>query len=221
MIRRSTNHVQLTRLERTAEERAVDVASRLDCLSEREVHRMLAKEWIRLTFRVGSEAGPEVVAGGGHQACADRIHFYVAAALEEVSLRIDQRRSIAALPQSACATMTVVEVPHVPASERLHHASRRPCFPRADEQVRVIRHEHVCVDRATRTLADIQKYGEKAQAVPVVDEAPDAVVSPLEHVKYVTREHCTRRTWHAAESAVRCARLRHRTTARRTDFQGV
>jgi hypothetical protein len=48
-----------------------------------------------------------------------------------------------------------------------------------------------------RTLADVQKYREKALAVRVVDEARGAVVPPLEHMQYVTREHCTQWTWHA------------------------
>ena len=92
--------------------------------------------------------------------------------------------------------MPVVEVPHVPASERLHHARWRTCILRGDEQVRVIRHEDVRVDRAMRTLADVQKYREKALAVRVVDEARGTVVPPLEHMQYVTREHCTQWTWH-------------------------
>jgi hypothetical protein len=48
-----------------------------------------------------------------------------------------------------------------------------------------------------RALADVQKYREKALAVRVVDEARGAVVPPLEHMQYVTREHCTQWTRHA------------------------
>jgi hypothetical protein len=55
------------------------------------------------------------------------------------------------------------------------------------------------VDRAARLLADPEKDCEKAEAVFVVDEAAGAVVSPLEHVEYVTGEHYTGRTWHAAK----------------------
>jgi hypothetical protein len=111
-------------------------------------------------------------------------------------LRIDQRRSVAALPERTCAAVTIVEVPHVPASERLHHASWRTRVLRGDEQMRVIRHEHVRVDLATRTLADVQKCREKALAVVVVDEARAPVVPPLEHMQYVTRKYDARWTWH-------------------------
>src|SRR6185369_3246922 len=99
---------------------------------------MPANERVRPTVGVAPEAGPAVLVGAVHHAGADGIRLDIAAALEEVTLRVDQRRAVASFPQRARAPVSLVEIADVVAPQRMHHPGWRRGLACGDEQMHVV-----------------------------------------------------------------------------------
>ena len=144
---------------------------------------MTAHELIELALRVASEARPPIGARIIHDPGPDGVHLDVSTALQEVALRVDDPRAIAAFPQRARAPVPPVEMADVRSPQRLHHACRRGRVRGGDEQMRVIRHEHIRVDRAARAIAGMEQRRQIVLAILVVDETGGAVVPALYDVE--------------------------------------
>ena len=157
---------------------------------------MATHDCVRLTERVALEAGPTILRGSAHEAGANRVRLDVSAALEKVPFRVDQRRPEATLPQCPRTSVPIVEMAHVGGPECLHHAGWRARVACGDEQVDVVRHQDVGMNRAACLLARVEKRQQITRAVEVVDKAGAAVVAALNEMKCVARKDDTQGTRH-------------------------
>jgi hypothetical protein len=88
----------------------------------------------------------------------------------------------------------IVEEAHVAPPQRLHHRRRRPARARRDEEMDVVRHEHVGVHGARVSSRGAVQAIEVKAPVGVSVEACRAVVAALDHVQRHARQLEPRRT---------------------------
>jgi hypothetical protein len=197
LVRRVADLVDHAGVLRPLEECAISVASSRLASSERQVYAMTAHKCIGLAVGVASEARPAKVARFAHEPGADRVRLDVPAALEEIPLGVDERGTIATFPERPRAPVTPVEILHVTPAERLHHSRWRLPLASRDEQVYVIRHQDVRVNRAARVSAGATQRVQITRAIDVVDETAAAVVTALDEMKSMAGKDGARWTGHA------------------------
>lgn len=73
-------------------------------------------------------------------------------ARQQIPVGFDHGRSVAAFPKRSRAEVPVVEVPDITSAERLHHPGQRVAMGRGNEQVNMVRHQHVGVYRQAMRL---------------------------------------------------------------------
>ncbi len=127
-------------------------------------------------------ARPAVVRRVIHHSCPYGIAFDVAAAAQKVSLRIDQACLEAALPQRAAAPIDVINVLNEAPAEVLHHAGEAVWPSRRCQQVHVIGHQHVGIDRAAILACRIKQAVEVEPVVFLGKEGGLPVIAPLDDV---------------------------------------
>jgi len=111
--------------------------------------------------------------------CPDRIQIDIAMAGENVALAADEARLVAAFPQCSGASMPGVEFSDIESANALHHPRNGAgCFRRS-EQVHVVRHQYVRVDRAGIAHRHFAQGLQIQAAVHVVEEAGHAIVATL------------------------------------------
>lgn len=127
-------------------------------------------------------AGPAVGGRVRDEARADRIQLDVALAILEVAPGLDDGRAVAALPQGAGAAVEPVDVRDVAAADVLHHPRdgerRRP----GGEDVHVVAHEDVGVERDLVGLRRELHASQKVVTVGFLEEDVLAVVPAHDHV---------------------------------------
>src|SRR5918995_3706095 len=101
-----------------------------------------------LAVRIMSMAGPVIPTRVSDHVSAYRIELDVADASKKVSLGADHRGLEATFPHSSCTMVAVVEPPHELAPHRLDHECWAVSILRGDQQVDVVGHKDVRVDRA-------------------------------------------------------------------------
>ena len=110
-------------------------------------------------------AGPAVVARIGHHRGAQGVQFDIAVAVHEVVAIVHHAGLVATLPQRAAAVVGVVDVADVAAAQRLQRARQRVWSFRGQQQVDVVRHQHVGVHRAAFAQRGLPQEGAVAEVV--------------------------------------------------------
>src|SRR5688572_22764092 len=98
-MRRAADRIQRARLELPPEQLAVRELPSSPVCAERLVRWMGRHQPVRLPERVVMEAAPWILPGVLHQARPNGVHLDVAAADEEVALRVDHAGPISTFPQ--------------------------------------------------------------------------------------------------------------------------
>jgi len=146
---------------------------------------------------VGAVARPAIVAGRGDHQCAHWIQLDVAQATEQVRLSVDECRLVPTFPQRPSAPMQEVEPADISPPKGLHHPRQRLRMRWRREQVDVIGHQHV---RVNRHLVRPRRVAQAIKIEAMVVRAREygrAIVAALNDVEHRTGVEETRLTWHA------------------------
>ena len=138
---------------------------------------------IRLPQPVGSIARPRIVRGVDHHRRANRIQFDVTLTGEQIGLRVHQRRPVAAVPQRARSLVAAVDELHITPPKGNDELWHGPRFLRREQQVDMVRHQSVRVQRAPRVR---QRFAQPVQVAPVIvfpKETSLAIVAALHNVQ--------------------------------------
>lgn len=103
-------------------------------------------------------------------------------ALQQMRVAGDEASFVAAFPERAGAAVGLVDMAHVASAEGLHHAAGAADFGRRHEQVHVVGHQYVRVDRAAFTPGGLIEIAQVASIVVGGEEARLAIVATLDHV---------------------------------------
>jgi len=141
-------------------------------------------------------AGPAIVGGITNDTGSNRIEFDVSAAGQQVPVGIDDARSKSPFPKRSGALMPVVEPSNKASSERLHRAAKGLVCRRRDQQMDVIRHQHIGMHRKLVLARDFRKPVQIATMISIVDEDRLPVVSSLYDVVRLSRRHVPRKPRH-------------------------
>jgi hypothetical protein len=105
-------------------------------------------------------AGPGVAGWITCHARSDRIEVDVAVATQDRGFRVDQAGFVSSFPQGIRAAVPCIELADLAASELLHHLGDGAGCTRPHQQVHVVVHEHIGVQRA-RGIE--QRFAEQVQ----------------------------------------------------------
>jgi hypothetical protein len=131
---------------------------------------------------VASKAAPSVVGRVRDHPGTQRIEFDVALTGKQISLRLHERRPKAAIPKRAYSTVLSIDVPNVAASHRNHRAREIVFSNWRHQEMHVIRHQHVSVQRDLCAPQNLAQQGEVADVILFGEEARAPVMSALNHV---------------------------------------
>jgi hypothetical protein len=145
---------------------------------------MLADKPINLVAGIVGVAGPRVGARADRHAGAHRIFLDVLMQGEEIALVVDEARLEAPLPQASGAAVQRVDHAHIAPAHVLNHPPHGARSGGGHEQVHVVRHERVRVDRAAILRCALSQAFEIKAAVDVAEEARGAVVTALPDVQW-------------------------------------
>lgn len=159
-----------------------------DCVVRKAIiQRVWRYKRVRFEIGVREIAGPGIIARVTRDPRPYWIQLDVAHAREEVVIRIDECRSVTPFPECSGTVVPAVEVLDVLTSNDLDHRRYAASSRRRDEQMHVIAHEDVCVNRTpcptTRIVDDVPVHLE----VQPVAKNRAAVGSPMNDVKRYTR----------------------------------
>lgn len=93
-------------------------------------------------------AAPAVLAGCGSHVGAHRVQFDVAHAGQQVFFVLYQRGLVAPFPDTPARSISVVDVRDVTPPDILHHAAHTLLFLRGGEDMDMVGHQDIGVDRA-------------------------------------------------------------------------
>src|SRR5258705_10689106 len=117
-------------------------------------------------------------------------------ASQEVGVGLDQRCTETSFPQRARALIALVEMPRVRARRRMHRPGNRRRVVRRHQQVHVVAHEHVRVDRHPVIAGRLFDAVPKEPVISLTMEDALAVVPPVGDVGRVAGNEMTRRSSH-------------------------
>src|SRR5690606_27337009 len=92
---------------------------------------MWREQYVGGRRRVAAMARPWVVRGIFYHPGTKRVEFDVALAAQEVGVVHDRTGCVPAFPQRSSSAVAIVDVTHVAAAERLHHAAPSGAWHRA------------------------------------------------------------------------------------------
>lgn len=140
------------------------------------------EEVIARTQGHASMAGPAIGRGIDHQARANRIELDITLAIGEISLRLHDGATVAPLPYRSGPPVKAIHMLHVAPADALDHA--RDGFARrtGHQDVDMVRHEDVRMDRHVIGLGGQLQAAEEIETVRILEENVLAIVAPHHHV---------------------------------------
>lgn len=126
---------------------------------------------------------PAIFARVSHESCSHGIEIDVPASGQHVLITCHEARLVAALPQGTGALRSLVYVLYISRAERLHQPRYSACGQRCDEQVDMVCHERVCVNKYAIAHGGISQTLQKYPVVAFLEEARLAIVSSLNDVQ--------------------------------------
>jgi hypothetical protein len=160
-IRGATNCFDSCLIERSAEQGLVLGTTGFMVTAKPMVRLAFDDQTVPDTQRIMREARPRIIVRCRNHSGSHRIELDIAAACEQVPVRIDNHRLESTLPQRPAPSVSLVDPTHITSTESLHHAARPVDIARRDEKVHVIGHEYVGMDVAPASAAG------RVQRVPV------------------------------------------------------
>ena len=151
-------------------------------VAKRPEQRVVGEQRIGALPQVVARAGPAVSGRIDSDSRTYRVQLDVAHARQQPAVGLDQAGAEAAFPQRAAALVALVEPPHVIAPQRLHHAAQPLGHRGRGQQVHVIVHQYIGVQRDLRRHRRLAQEAEVALAIRVVAKQRGAVVAALEQV---------------------------------------
>jgi hypothetical protein len=140
-------------------------------------------------------AAPAIVAWIGHHARANRVEMDVAHERQQIAIRVDQSRPVAALEQVAGRRDRPLFRPGVTGCDDAHHRPERRLGD-PDRQVNVIRHPAVGEQACAVALEGASHDFLEAQVVVTGAKDGLAVVAPQHGVVQATRDVNATLAWH-------------------------
>ena len=128
---------------------------------------------------------------------AHGIELDVSIAGEDVGVVPGDAGAEPAFPRRAGATMEFVDPADVAAAETVHQPRRRRGARRREQQMDVIGHEDIGVERAAGLGGDLGEIGEVGAPVGVVEEAGLAIDAALDEMDRHAGQQAARPAWHA------------------------
>jgi hypothetical protein len=155
-----------------------------------------SNQGVALAQCVRAIAGPAVASRIVHHACAHRVQFDVAIAVQQIAVAIHKAGLVPPLPQGSAAVVAVVYIAHVSAPERLHEPAHLPHCRGCQKQVHVVGHEDIRMNRAVAAESKLHQLAQVPEMVLLTEEAWPSVVPPLHHMLRNTRYVQPWLTWH-------------------------
>ena len=103
-------------------------------------------------------------------------------ALQQMGIAGDQAGLVPAFPERTGAVVRMVDIADVASAECLHHATDIADIGRCDEQVNMVGHQYVSMDRAAFLLGDLIEVPQVALIIVGSEEEGLAVVAALDDV---------------------------------------
>lgn len=153
----------------------------------------------RFPLSMAAIARPEVITGMEHHACAYRIEFDITHQRQQVPLALYHRRAVAPFPQGTGASVDCVEVLHIPSAHRLEDLTdRMPAF-RACQQMNVVGHPDIGMDRQAILGCCLDQGIAKKPVVRSGGEDHLPVIAALNDVLGLARYDKTGKTRHVEQ----------------------
>jgi hypothetical protein len=141
-------------------------------------------------------AGPRVVAGIGDDPGADGVQLDVAVAGEHICLAAGDARPEPALPRRSGPPMEIVDPPDMAAAEAIHQPRGPLGAGRRQQEVDVVGHEDLGVERAADIGGDLREIVEIGAPVGIFEEAGLAIDAALHEMDRHAGKHETRPARH-------------------------
>ena len=139
---------------------------------------------VTVAQRVRTEARPGIGAGSIDHSGAHGIELDVALATQQIAFGLNDAGPETPLPQRTAAIVDAIDVLHVALSQVLHQ-QRGPIAPaRREQQVHVVGHQDIGVDRAYVARRQLLQMVEIAAVVVIGKEAGAAIVPTLDDVQW-------------------------------------
>ena len=183
---------------RFVEQLAIRVLARAFIAPQGEVRLVRNDARVVLAHRIVGMAGPAVALRRCDHAGPHRVEFDVAVAGQQVTRAVHQRRLESPFPEGARPAIAGIERPHVAPPDRLHHARRRAALGRGEQQVHVVGHQDVGMDRATMLQGRFPQFLAIAREIRAVRETGLAIVAALHHMLRDSRQVQSRKACHVA-----------------------
>jgi hypothetical protein len=153
-------------------------------------------EPVKLTFRVGTIAGPDVITRRQHHCGTNGIEFDRAVAGQQLALAVDQARLVATLPKRAAAPIGRIEVANITPTKRLHGPCDRAGDLRRHQQMYMVGQWHVGVNATATCQRRLTQLTQVALVVLLPKETRLAIVPPPDDMLRNPRQIQTSLTWH-------------------------
>jgi hypothetical protein len=127
-------------------------------------------------------AGPRVLVGGAHHVGAHRILLDISEASEPVPLVANQESAIAIVPKRPNPVIFPIEIADVSASELLHRFWQPLGVSGCHDQMKVIAHQHECVDGHSIPRCRPPEKGEERSMIAMFSKDVHPVVAALNHM---------------------------------------
>ena len=163
--------------------------------------RVRRKESVVLPERVGAVARPGIPARVRDESCAHRVLLDVTHGGEEVAPRLHRRRVVSFLPQRVVVPVGGAQVTRVTSGERGHQPRSAVRVDGREEQVHMIAHQRVSVDRALGPRRAFAQRFEVGGAVSCAGKAGAAFASALHDVQCGVGFFGTGKARHARNNA--------------------
>ena len=190
--RRSSDRVEGFFVQRFTKECAIRGLAQCWPITKGDVDRMRRDERIPIAASVVAIARPSIRARVVDHPRTHRVQLDVPRAGKEVTLGVDHRRFEATLPQRAGATVSIVHPADEARSHRVHHARHAGVVLGRHQQMNVIRHQRVGMDRAPEALTRFQQHFAVKLKIPLGAERLCAVVPALNNMQGHARKYQAR-----------------------------
>ncbi len=164
--------------------------------AKREVLGMRYHVLGSLAFSVRPVAGPAVIARMTDHLRPHGIQLDVAVTGQHIVLFLRHPGSKASLPQRPAAPIGTIDVLHIALAQVLHQQRSAVGFLRREQQVHMVGHQHVGVDRAAELRCILGQTLQVKYVVFVGEEAGVAVVTALDQVQRNTGKRNARAAGH-------------------------
>lgn len=145
---------------------------------------------------IATETRPTIVLWMASHMSPHRVQFDIAVAMHRVVFILGQAGFKTAFPQCATALVGTIDVLHITLAKMFHHHGRSGCLRWRKQQMHMVLHQAICMNRASMLVGLLFKQIQVVQVVLFSEEAGRAVVTSLNDVPRHTCDRQSRSSWH-------------------------